>query len=123
VTDLGSTTSERSPALGKLLYGDSGREIEFDDRTLAHLQVVISAKLRRHECFFFSWKDDPVVGNGRSSIWLATSIPLFFKFSSVERPPINRDWLEQLTVSSNSSQGMFLSSEPGADTPAPRSRV
>jgi hypothetical protein len=106
-----------------LIYGESGREIEFDDRVMAHLHVVISAKLRRRESFFFSWKDDPVVGNGRSSIWLATSIPLYFKFSTSEKHPINREWLEQLTVSSNSSQGMFLSNEPGADTPAPRSRV
>jgi len=112
-----------STALGKLLYGDSAREIEFDDRVLAHLQIVIGAKLRRHECFFFSWKDDPVVGNGRSSVWIAPSIPLFFKFSALARPSINREWLEELTVSSNNAQGLYLSSEPGEDTPAPRSRV
>jgi len=106
-----------------LLYGDSGREIEFDDRVLAHLQIVIGTKLRRHESFFFSWKDDPVVGNGRSSIWIAPSIPLFFKFATLGRPAINREWLEELTVSSNNAQGLFLSNEPGAETPAPRSRV
>ena len=117
------TGEERGTALGKLLYGDSAREIEFDDRVLAHLQIVIGARLRRHECFFFSWKDDPVVGNGRSSIWIAPSIPLFFKFSALARPTINREWLEELTVSSNNAQGLYLSSEPGEDTPAPRSRV
>ena len=117
------TGEERGTALGKLLYGDSAREIEFDDRVLAHLQIVIGAKLRRHECFFFSWKDDPIVGNGRSSVWIAPSIPLFFKFSALARPTINREWLEELTVSSNNAQGLYLSSEPGEDTPAPRSRV
>ncbi|MEF2975639.1 hypothetical protein V3W46_00275 [Subtercola sp. YIM 133946] len=54
--------------MGKLVYGDSGTEIEFDDRVLTHLQIVIGAKLRRRESFFFSWKDDPAVGDGRSSI-------------------------------------------------------
>jgi hypothetical protein len=97
------------------MYGDSGLEVEFDDRVLAHLQVVIGAKLRRHEGFFFSWRDDPAVGDGRSSIWLETSIPLYFRFSSPERHQINREWLEQLTVSANNAQGMFLTPEPGVE--------
>ena len=109
--------------MGKILYGESGIEVVFDDRAMAHLQLVIGAKLRRRESFFFSWKDDPAVGNGRSSVWLENSIPLFFKFSSSERHQINREWLEQLTVSANQPQGMFLSSEPGRDTPPPRSHV
>jgi len=106
-----------------LLYGDSGRQIEFDDRVLAHLQIVISTKLRRHESFFFSWKDDPVVGNGRSSIWLAPSIPLFFKFATASRHIINREWIDELTTSANNTQGLYLSNEPGVDTPSPRSHV
>ena len=105
------------------MYGDSGREIGFDDRVLTHLQIVIGAKLRRHESFFLSWKDDPAVGSGRSSIWIAPSIPLFFTFSRNAHPTINREWLDELSISSNTTQGLFLSNEPGAETPAPRSRV
>ena len=109
--------------MGRLLYGDSALVIEFDDRTLTHVHLVIAAKLRRSEGFFFSWKDDPAVGNGRSSIWLENSIPLFFKFSTPTRHIINREWLEQLTVSANQPQGMHLLSEPGRETPPPRSHV
>jgi hypothetical protein len=109
--------------MGRLLYGDSALVIEFDDRTLAHVHLVINAKLRRGEGFFFSWKDDPAVGNGRSSIWLENSIPLYFKFSGSERHSINREWLDQLTVSANQPQGMYLLNEPGRITPQPRSRV
>ncbi|HEV7951142.1 MAG TPA: ATP-dependent DNA ligase [Glaciihabitans sp.] len=109
--------------MGRLLYGDSGLVIEFDDRTLSHIHLVINAKLRRSEGFFFSWKDDPSAGNGRSSIWLENSIPLYFKFSTCERHAINREWLEQLTLSANQPQGMFLLNEPGVITPHPRSRV
>jgi hypothetical protein len=111
--------------LGKLLYGDSGLEIDFDDRVLAHLQIVIGAKLRRHEGFFFSWRDDPAVGDGRSSVWLETSIPLFFRYSSPERQQVNREWLEQLTLSANQPQGLFLAAEPGSTSgvPAPKSPV
>jgi hypothetical protein len=101
------------------LYGESGLEIDFDDRVLAHLQIVIGAKLRRHEGFFFSWRDDPAVGDGRSSIWLETSIPMFFRFSSPERHQINREWLEQLTLSANNTQGLYLSNEPGSSQPVP----
>jgi len=114
---------KRWDTLGKLFYGNSGLEIEFDDRVLAHLQIVIAAKLRRHEGFFLSWKDDPVVGNGRSSIWLQPSIALFLTFATPERHPINREWLEQLTVSAQHPQGLQLSIEPGQSTPPPRSRV
>lgn len=109
--------------VGRLLYGNSGLQIDFDDRVLAHLQIVLGAKLRRREGFFFTWKDDPAVGDGRSSIWLEAAIPLFFKFSSSERHNINREWLEQLTTSANQAQGLYLSNEPGRDTPQPRSRV
>jgi hypothetical protein len=100
--------------MGKLLYGTSGIEIEFDDRTLTHLQIVIAAKLRRKESFFFSWKDDPAIGDGRSSIWLDSSIPLYFKFAGGRVPSINREWLDILTASSNGSGGLQFTEEPGA---------
>lgn len=100
--------------MGKILYGDSGVEIGFEDRALAHLQIVIGAKLRRKESFFFSWKDDLTVGDGRSSVWLDCGIPLFFKYYGSRPPMINRQWVEVLTVSSNSGQGLVFSEEPAA---------
>jgi hypothetical protein len=110
-------------ALGRLLYGSSRLEIEFDDRVMAHLQLVISTKLRRREAFFFTWRDDPVIGDGRSSIWLDASIPLHFRYSSRERHQLNREWLEELTQSANQATGLVLSTEPGADASRPKSRV
>ena len=98
--------------MGKILYGDSGVEIVFDDRDMAHLQLVIGAKLRRRESFFFSWKDDPNVGDGRSSIWIDAAIPLYFKYYGSKQPTINREWLELLTLSANSAQGMQFMDEP-----------
>lgn len=103
--------------MGRLFYGVSGLAIEFDDRTLAHLHLVINAKLRRGEAFFFSWRDDPSAGNGRSSIWLDSSIPLYFKFTHGNRHAINRDWLEELTLSANQSQGLQLTPEPVSVAP------
>ncbi len=98
--------------MGRLLYGDSQIEIEFDDRALAHLQIVIGSKLRRNESFFFTWRDDPRVGDGRSSIWLDAAIPLYFKYFGSKMPEVNREWLELLTQSSNSTMGLQLLDEP-----------
>ncbi|KFF58097.1 ATP-dependent DNA ligase, partial [Cryobacterium sp. MLB-32] len=43
--------------MGKLTY-DSSLTADFDDRVLAHIQLVIGTKLRRGESFYFSWRDD-----------------------------------------------------------------
>lgn len=109
--------------MGKILYGDSGVEIMFDDRAMAHLQLVIGAKLRRRESFFFSWKDDPSVGDGRSSVWMDASIPLYFKYLGSRPISINRDWIDQLTLSANMAGGLQFSPEPNGDTPQPKSNV
>ncbi|MCU1597833.1 MAG: ATP-dependent ligase [Glaciihabitans sp.] len=98
--------------MGKILYGDSGMEIVFDDRDMAHLQLVIGAKLRRRESFFFTWKEDPSQGEGRSAIWIDAAIPLYFKFYGSKPPTINREWLELLTLSANSAQGLQFINEP-----------
>lgn len=114
---------ESTAHVGKLLYGTSRIEIEFADRTLAHLHPVIGTKLRRHEGFFFSWRDDPALGDGRSSIWIDTAIPLYFSFDTSERHALNRDWLEALSQSSNSAEGLMLVPEPGTGLTPPRSNV
>lgn len=107
--------------MGKLIYGAAGVEIEFDDRTLTHLQIVIAGKLRRREGFFFSWRDDPSIGDGRSSVWLDPSIPLYFKYFGGRVPSINRDWVDLLSLSANSSGGLQLVQEPeGAPTSMPK---
>ncbi len=99
--------------MGKLLYGALA-EIEIDDRMLSHLQIVIGAKLRRREGFYFSWPDDAAVGEGHSSVWLDCALPLYFRYASSGPLIINRAWLEILTMSANSTQGLQWIDEPGA---------
>jgi hypothetical protein len=108
--------------MGKLTYGDSGMQIDIDDRSMMHLQVVIGAKLRRGESFFFSWTNDPEGGTGRTSLWMDPSIPLFFKFFGGEAASINREWIATLTDSANSGQGLIFTAEPGEKALPPRSR-
>jgi hypothetical protein len=104
--------------MGILHYGPT-LEVVFDDRVLAHLQLVIGAKLRRKEGFFFSWRDERPDNEGRSTVWLEASIPLLFRYDAERMPVINREWLDVLSRSSNSAQGLLLTDEVVDDGPAP----
>jgi hypothetical protein len=97
--------------MGKFTY-DSTLVVDFDDRVLAHLQIVIGAKLRRNESFYFSWRDDSSVGNGRSVVWLHPSISIVYKFHGGRPPAINRAWIEDLMQTANSSAGLRIVPEP-----------
>lgn len=103
--------------MGSLIYGTSGIEISFDDRVLAHLELVINAKLRRRESFMLSWRDSPAVGDGRSSIWLDTAIPLYFRYSGSRIPLIDKEWLEDLVMEASSTRGLVLTDDPVTDQP------
>ena len=98
--------------MGSLLYGSAGVSVDFEDRALTHLQIVITGKLRRQESFLFSWTDSVAEGSGRSSIWLDPSIPLFFRFLGNRVPTINRQWVDVLMVSANSGSGLVFTAEP-----------
>lgn len=99
--------------MGKLTY-DSRITADFDDRVLAHIQLVVGAKLRRGESFYFSWAHDPITGGGRSSIWLNPSIPLFYSYLNNLSTSYNREWVELLSESANSTGGLQLLPEPRA---------
>lgn len=108
--------------MGKMFY-NSNMGTDFDDRLLVHLQIVIGAKLRRNESFFFSWNDDQSVGHGRSVIWLHPAVPIRFKFVGSRMPTINRLWLAQLSEAANSGGGLIVLAEPenvATPTPTPK---
>ena len=98
--------------MGFLIYGSPGTEIPFDDRVLAHLQIVITSKLRRDESFVFSWMTPPEAGSGRNAIWLDPSSTLYFRYSGSRPPSINREWMNVLAASSNTPGGLVLTPEP-----------
>ena len=101
--------------MGSLIYGSSNIEISFDDRVLAHLELVINAKLRRRESFMLSWRDSPAVGDGRSSVWLDTAIPLYFRYAGSRIPVIDKEWLEELAALAGSTRGLVLGEDPARD--------
>jgi hypothetical protein len=99
--------------MGKLFYGAKATEFEFDNRLLAHLKVVIVAKLRRDEKFTLSFERAAEM-TGRSTIWLHPAIELQFEFDERERPALNRLWVDQLMATANSADGMRIVPEPDA---------
>lgn len=102
--------------MGKFIY-EGSIKVDFDDRVLAHLQLVISNKLRRGEPFHFTWREDPSVGDGRTSVWVHPAASLVYRFYGSRRPALNRAWLEALTITANSPSGLYVVPEP-ADAPA-----
>jgi len=106
--------------VGKFIY-DSTVRVDFEDRVLAHLQMVIGGKLRRGESFHFAWKDDVSTGNGRTIVWVHPGASIVYKFSGSRPPSINRAWLDRLAETANASSGLHLVPEP-PDYPAAHAR-
>ena len=98
--------------MGTLVY-DGGDAAELDDRTLAHLQVIIVNKLRRQESFPFTWSDE----RRSMTIWLSPNTPVAFVYQGNRRPQLNRAWLEDLALMANSVGGLMVVPEPPADDP------
>jgi len=97
--------------MGTLKY--DGTTVDFEDRVLAHMEVVVIQKLRRQEAFFMSWHEPDSAGGGRTGIWLHPAALLTFHYSSNEAAKIDREWVERLTFSASSSAGMFVTDAEG----------
>ena len=97
--------------MGSLTY-DVVYKVNFEDRALAHLQLVIATKMRRGESFNFSWIKSAGQGSGRTTIWMHPAIPLVYDFDGSRHPAINRLWIEALMATANSTAGLVLVNEP-----------
>lgn len=98
--------------MGYLVYNGERLDLQVDDRVLAHLQIVIINKLRRGDSFALSWKDSQESGDGRSTIWIAPTISLHFKFAGGRMPDINAAWVQALYEAAESGRGLWIVDEP-----------
>ncbi len=96
--------------MGRFIYDTMSNAIEIDDRTLAHLRIVIMNKMRRSESFMFEF--EPGDGSGRRSFWIHPSVPMQFHFFGSRQPHLNRAWIEQLMLSASSPNGLVITPEP-----------
>ncbi|KQZ22451.1 DUF7882 family protein [Microbacterium sp. Root553] len=104
--------------MGKFIYEGSVKT-EIEDRALTHLQLVITAKLRRAEPFSFSWREDASVGGGRTTVWIHPASSLVFKYFGSRQPSINRGWIEALAFTANAPGGLHMVPEPQDATGVP----
>ena len=92
--------------MGHLTYGSDTFEI--DDRTLLHLQTVITQKLRRHERFMLTLETKAVGVPVVCSLWVSDTAELGFAFAGSRQPRLEHEWLEQMMQASFSSHGLDL---------------
>lgn len=95
--------------MGTLNYGP--RQYKLDDRLLAHLQVLISIKLRRRENFFLSWPKGVADGSGRISIWIDNGVPISCEYEGGKVPAIQREWVESMAEAAGSSLGLQVTQD------------
>jgi hypothetical protein len=79
--------------MGVLRYHNE--DFEMDDRVLAHIQVILSAKMRRRESFFLSWESSSKSG-GSHMVWMHEAVPVHIQFSASRIPAVNREWINLL---------------------------
>lgn len=96
--------------MGRFIYGGTGDSVDIDDRTLAHLRVVVMNKLRRSESFMFDVEIGD--GSGRRSFWLNPSVAMQFHFFGSRAPRLNRRWIEELMQAASSVNGLTIVPEP-----------
>jgi hypothetical protein len=100
--------------MGSLHYGSPPATFDLDDRTLAHVELVVLAKLRRNESFALTI-DAPK--GGRSTIWINAASTLRFDFEEATHE-LNREWLDELIDSANTTTGLQIVPEPEKKTPS-----
>jgi len=90
--------------VGALIYGPGSLRIDVDDYLLAHLQYVITAKLRRRESFMVTLTSSQA--QARSSIWINDAIPLIFEYASMESQPLDRDQVDAMMIEAVNARGV-----------------
>ena len=95
--------------MGSLRYGPD--QLDFDDRTLAHLQIVIVAKLRKNESFILTGAMKSPSGCARYAAWIDCGVPIFFRYDGSKPITINRSWLDTMMEHSYTVTGLEVMPE------------
>jgi hypothetical protein len=104
------TPEDYARRMGRFIYDTMANAVDIDDRTLAHLRIVVMNKLRRSESFMFDVEVGD--GSGRRSFWIHPSVPMQFHFFGSRHPRINRLWVEELMQVASGPNGLSLVPEP-----------
>jgi hypothetical protein len=92
-------------------HGDLPAGFDLDDVLLAHLKLVIIAKLRLGESFIITV---PALEHGcqvREALWVNPSIPMRFVMDQPDGPLLDHHRLESLMIQANTLGGIVLQAE------------
>lgn len=111
--------------MGRFIYGDGSTSVAVDDRTLAHLQLAITVKLRRNESFVFTLGPEYTrSGQGSYTLWMAGPVPVIFEFRNQRAPrAINPAWVEALIAQASQPDGLHIIAEPDVPVRDPGSPI
>ncbi len=101
--------------MGRFIYAEGPNEsYRIDDRPLAHLELAIAAKFRRHDAFAFTLEGDQIpAGKGRHVLWMHPGIAVQFQYDGDRRTiPVNPTWVEALVAAASDDRGLRLVEEP-----------
>jgi hypothetical protein len=101
--------------LGTFSKGPTPAAVDFDDRVLAHLRTVIVTKLRRGECFLFTWTDESGPEPVQQSLWMHPAVGLHFAVDAAAAHDLNPAWLEVLMTAAHSGFGLTVRPEPAKE--------
>ncbi|MDP9026811.1 MAG: ATP-dependent DNA ligase [Actinomycetota bacterium] len=113
----GAARQREREILGTLIHGPASVRIAVADTLLAHLQFVITNKLRRRESFTVVFTES--AADGRRSVWLSDSIPLIFEYESSERRLLDRSRIDAMMVEALGANGLQVDTEADAPSAAP----
>jgi hypothetical protein len=97
--------------LGTLHYGASRTSIRIDDRTLAHLQTVITTKLRRNEGLLIQWDKSLDDGSGRGAFWIHPHCDLAYEYEGGREPSLDVAELDRLMAEASGTRGLKIMAE------------
>jgi hypothetical protein len=108
------------PAVDSSLEVDGWMTIQLDDDLLAHVALVVFAKLRRNEPLLVSWTDP---AGSPTQAWLHPNSTVVARHTAGADTTIDRRRAERMMIAANSTHGLRLSPEalePAAEPPAVR---
>ena len=97
--------------MGTLHYGASRTSIKIDDRALAHLQVVITTKLRRNEGFLIQWDRPAQLGSGRGGFWIHPSCDITYEYDGGREAALDHEELDRMMMAAASNSGLRITAE------------
>ncbi len=97
--------------MGTLHYGASRASLQMDDRALAHLQVVITTKLRRREGFLIQWERRPEHGSGRGGFWIHPNCDIAYSYEGGREPSLDHEELDRMMIAASATGGVRIIAE------------